>query len=442
MRWDKQLIDFYGASKLARFLSKAGEEFSPNNDFETGKIAMEIDGEWRVQFIKSDGAKIVYGTAPMPVDPAQPSLYGGGYTTGNTIGIPKGAANPAAAWLLAKYLAFNTGAIEQFANGLGNIPTINSALSDPTLTSKPAVRHVPEDLRQPAHPDRSEHGDRSGQPGDAPELAEQVGGRLGAESGLASGLKSVDQQIDAQVANSDRGTGSVTVAEGAREERSYVGERARAGLPPLSPAPAAKRSGGVAAPAHGAALHEPVGVGFSVFFGYPLIDNAYLSFTHYDLLSNPALDRAGQLQVPVQRRSGGLAGGPQHALVPGDRGAAPGSVRLRGRDHGHARQGGRRDLPDDLLPADARPDGRLDPRLRVPLQPRDRPRQQLLSKIGITGPLWFQSPQWAKPSLTLLSLWGIGNAMVIFLAAILDVPKHLHEAAELDGAGALRRCGT
>src|SRR5207302_3481483 len=59
--------------------------------------------------------------------------------------------------------------------------------------------------------------------------------------------------------------------------------------------------------------------------------------------------------------------------------------------------------------------------------------------IGITGPLWFQSPHWAKPSLALLSLWGIGNAMVIFLAAILDVPQHLHEAAQLDGAGALRR---
>ncbi len=48
MRWEKQLINFYGTSKLARFLSGAGEEFSPSNDFESGKIAMELDGEWRV----------------------------------------------------------------------------------------------------------------------------------------------------------------------------------------------------------------------------------------------------------------------------------------------------------------------------------------------------------------------------------------------------------
>ncbi len=62
-----------------------------------------------------------------------------------------------------------------------------------------------------------------------------------------------------------------------------------------------------------------------------------------------------------------------------------------------------------------------------------------LGHLGITGPLWFNSASWAKPSLVLLALWGIGNTMIIFLAAIVDVPKHLHESAELDGAGPLRR---
>jgi multiple sugar transport system permease protein len=71
--------------------------------------------------------------------------------------------------------------------------------------------------------------------------------------------------------------------------------------------------------------------------------------------------------------------------------------------------------------------------------PATGPVNTVLSALGINGPLWFQDPHWAKPSLTLLSMWGIGNSMVIFLAAILDVPKHLHEAAELDGAGWWRR---
>jgi multiple sugar transport system substrate-binding protein len=205
MRWQKQLINFYGASKLARFLSKAGNEFSPSNDFETGKIAMEIDGEWRVQFIKSDGAKIVYGTAPMPVDPSQPDLYGAGYTTGNTIGIPKGASHPAAAWLLARYLAFNPAAIEKFAVGLGNIPTITSALSDPALTSNPQFDTF---LKIFANPHTAT--DPNTAIGNANQTMLQnfqskwEDGLVPA-SGLVAGLKNVDSQIDAQVANSTAG---------------------------------------------------------------------------------------------------------------------------------------------------------------------------------------------------------------------------------------------
>jgi multiple sugar transport system permease protein len=63
----------------------------------------------------------------------------------------------------------------------------------------------------------------------------------------------------------------------------------------------------------------------------------------------------------------------------------------------------------------------------------------ILKHVGIDGPLWFNDPSWSKPSLVLLSLWGVGTTMIIFLAAVLDVPKHLYESAELDGAGPLRR---
>jgi len=49
--------------------------------------------------------------------------------------------------------------------------------------------------------------------------------------------------------------------------------------------------------------------------------------------------------------------------------------------------------------------------------------------------LWFQDPQWSKPGLVLLGTWGIGNTMIIFLAALLDVPTQLYEAADLEGAG-------
>ena len=71
------------------------------------------------------------------------------------------------------------------------------------------------------------------------------------------------------------------------------------------------------------------------------------------------------------------------------------------------------------------------------LNPATGPVNTMLGWFGITGPLWFESPAWAKPSLVLLGLWGVGNVMIIFLAALLDVPRHLYESAQLDGAGAL-----
>ena len=58
---------------------------------------------------------------------------------------------------------------------------------------------------------------------------------------------------------------------------------------------------------------------------------------------------------------------------------------------------------------------------------------------GCPQPGWFNDPTWSKPALTLLALWGVGDLMVIFMAALLDVPREQYEAAELDGAGALGR---
>ncbi len=58
----------------------------------------------------------------------------------------------------------------------------------------------------------------------------------------------------------------------------------------------------------------------------------------------------------------------------------------------------------------------------------------VLSLVGIRGPGWLGSPEWAKPALILMSLWGVGTAVVIYLAALQDVPRELMEAAQLDGA--------
>ena len=73
------------------------------------------------------------------------------------------------------------------------------------------------------------------------------------------------------------------------------------------------------------------------------------------------------------------------------------------------------------------------------LNPGTGPVNVFLGHLGLPQPGWFNDPAWSKPSLTLLALWCIGDLMVIFMASLLDVPRDLYEAAELDGAGAFAR---
>jgi len=63
----------------------------------------------------------------------------------------------------------------------------------------------------------------------------------------------------------------------------------------------------------------------------------------------------------------------------------------------------------------------------------------LLAQIGITGTNWFRDPNWAKPALIMMGLWGMGGTIVIYLSGLQDVPEALLEAAEIDGATWLQR---
>ncbi len=57
-----------------------------------------------------------------------------------------------------------------------------------------------------------------------------------------------------------------------------------------------------------------------------------------------------------------------------------------------------------------------------------------LGWVGITGPGWLTDATWSKPAIVFMSLWGVGNAMVIYLAGLQEVPQQLYEASDLDGA--------
>lgn len=76
---------------------------------------------------------------------------------------------------------------------------------------------------------------------------------------------------------------------------------------------------------------------------------------------------------------------------------------------------------------------------RFYLNPQSGWLAKLLGTAGVDSPDFIRSGTWIMPALTLISLWGVGNAMIIFIAGLNGVPKELYEAAEIDGAGHWQR---
>ncbi len=73
------------------------------------------------------------------------------------------------------------------------------------------------------------------------------------------------------------------------------------------------------------------------------------------------------------------------------------------------------------------------------LQPDTGVVNTLLALVGIKGPGWFWDPQWALPSVALMSVWSVGGSAIVYLAGLQNIPPHLYEAAKIDGAGAWQR---
>src|SRR3954451_23081362 len=182
----------------------------------------------------------------------------------------------------------------------------------------------------------------------------------------------------------------------------------------------------------------PALIGIVVFFLYPLVSAVYFSFTKFDLLSVPqwvGLDNFRRMaNDPFLLQSVRNTLWMVVVFVPvriiGAIGLSLLLTQLK-RGAGFFRT-------IFYLPALAPPVAATIAFVYL-LKPGTGPVNTFLAHIGITGPLWFNSPAWAKPSLVLLGLWGIGDIMVIFLAAVLGVSESLYEAASLDGANAWHR---
>jgi diguanylate cyclase (GGDEF)-like protein/PAS domain S-box-containing protein len=133
LEWQRDLVDWYGRDDLAAFHAQNGDEFSTANAFQAGRLAMCLDGEWRVAFIAVEAEELDYGTAPLPVDGGRPELFGSGYINGSVIGIPRRARHREAAWGLVRYLATDEAALAKLSNGLRNVPSTRASLRSPIL---------------------------------------------------------------------------------------------------------------------------------------------------------------------------------------------------------------------------------------------------------------------------------------------------------------------
>ncbi|MGW1194245.1 carbohydrate ABC transporter permease [Streptomyces sp. NPDC002536] len=180
-------------------------------------------------------------------------------------------------------------------------------------------------------------------------------------------------------------------------------------------------------------------VGFTVFFGYPLVATVYFSFMHYNQIQAPTFVGLRNWKYVLQQMPlfGPALWNTLWLVVV--------MVALRvafgigiGLLVTKVKTGAGFFRTAFYLPYLAPPVAATVAFVFL-LNPGTGPVDEALSAVGIDAPNWFNDPDWAKPSLVLLSLWGIGDLMVIFMAALLDVPKEQYEAAELDGAGALAR---
>ncbi|TFC70550.1 sugar ABC transporter permease [Cryobacterium sp. TMT2-4] len=187
------------------------------------------------------------------------------------------------------------------------------------------------------------------------------------------------------------------------------------------------------------AFLSPGLIGLLVFLIYPLLANLYFSFTRFDMINPPQWAGLANYEYMV-------GGDPQIGTALGNTlafcvvavplqllfalGIASVLARIRS---GAGIYRTLFYLPTLLPPVAATL------AFTFVLNPGTGPVNTILRALGLPQPLWFNSPEWSKTALLMLTIWGVGNTIVILLAATLEVPVELQEAAQIDGANGSRR---
>jgi multiple sugar transport system substrate-binding protein len=194
LKWHKDLVDWYGYDNLQKFTAGLGDEWSADNAFQRGKVALAIDGEYRIAFLRDQAPDLDFGTAPLPVPDTAPDRYGAGFVTGNIAGISANSDNPEAAWALVRYLTTDTEAMVALANAIKNVPTTKDALASDELEVDEQFKTFVDIFANPATATTPPN---SAGPKYVELTQEYVNGYLaGTATDLGGGLKDLDQKID------------------------------------------------------------------------------------------------------------------------------------------------------------------------------------------------------------------------------------------------------
>jgi multiple sugar transport system substrate-binding protein len=148
--WQKHMVDVLGGySKLEKYRTTFGDEFGSKNPFQTGQVAMSMDGEWRAGFVGDANVDFDWAVAPFPVPDDQADTYGKGYLSGTVIGISSRSEKQNAAWEFVKYLTTNTDAVVSFANTIHNVPSTFDALKSPDFDQSNGMKTFVEIAQNP-----------------------------------------------------------------------------------------------------------------------------------------------------------------------------------------------------------------------------------------------------------------------------------------------------
>ena len=410
LEWTRGYTRKYGVEEMAAFGARSVPFASGQNFFMAGKIAMELQGIYFHQFIEKYAPDFELGVAPFPTDGSTTAMVT--LVQADVLSIPRGARHPDEAWEFIRFV---------------QRPEVMEDLCLRQRRFSPLKKTSEEFYARHPHPyirlfrELAEKGDNQEWPRTpiqaeySDELKPGIRARVAVEAGTGRRDGGGQAPHPAKTRPAQRKVGEGEGPEGEGMGRRAVTRTERRNL------------------RNGLLFTLPWTIGLIVFTMFPAAMSLGFSLSDYSLLNEPVfvgLTNYKDMAVDNVFHTALWNTGVYAAMaLPFGMVLAIALALL---------------LNQQIL---ARPVFRtifflpsLVPLVALAilwnwiLQGNTGALNHLLGLAGIKGPNWLGDPAWSKPALVVTGLWGVGNAVVIYLAGLQDVPRDFYEAARVDGA--------